>query len=193
MSRKIGILLAGTVFALLIPMAAGAASGESGAGWGWLETIGRWFNLLFLLGLIFYFARKPAARFFADRRQAIRKEIHEAAELRRQAQKKLAEIEARLETLDQELEQIREDARHQAELERQRILDQAAREADKIAASARREIDGLGRAVRKDLKAYAASLSVQLAEKRIRRDLTDEAEDRVVEAFFADLSAKGGR
>ncbi len=175
------------------PLAAMAASEEGGAGWGWIETAGRWFNLLVLFGVIYFAVRTPLGGYFEERRAGIQKQITEAVRARQAAEEKLAKMEARMKNLDGELAAIREEARRQSDLERQRIAEQAASEGEKIMAAANREIEGLSLAVRKELKAYAAQLAVQLAEEQIRGRLTDEAEKRVIDGFFADLSARAGR
>ncbi len=179
--------------ATLAPLAAAASGGEAEAGWGWVETVGRWVNLLVLVGGLVYFARGPVGRYFQERREGIQKQIREAVEARKAAEEKLAAIEARMKGLDQELEEIRLEAERQARLERDKISEQAALEAEKIVASARREIEGLSLSVSKDLKAYAARLAVELAERKIRGELTEQTEKRVMESFFSSLASRGGR
>ncbi len=179
--------------AILTPLAAAASGAEAEAGWGWVETAGRWVNLLVLFGGIFYFARGPVGRYFDQRRERIQEQIREAVAARKAAEEKLAAIEARMQGLDRELEEIRLEAERHAELERAKIAEQAAHEAEKIVAAARREIEGLSLSVSKDLKAYAARLAVELAEKKIRGELTDQAEKRVMESFFSSLAARAGR
>ncbi len=191
-NRFIATLL---IFAVttLAPLAAAASGGEAESGWGWVETAGRWFNLAVLFGGIFYFARGPVGRYFQQRREGIQAQIREAVAARKAAEEKLAAIEARMRGLDRELEEIRLEAERQAELERVKIAEQAGQEAEKIVAAARREIEGLSLSVSKDLKAYAAQLAVELAEKKIRGEMTDQAEKRVMESFFSSLAARAGR
>ena len=75
-------------------------------GWGWLDPVGRWVNLLILVGGLFYVLRIPASKFFDERRQGIRQQMQEAEMSRQEIEKKLADIENRLGNLDQELAEI---------------------------------------------------------------------------------------
>ncbi len=159
--------------------------------WGWLEGVGRFTNLFILFGVICYFVRKPFKKFFADRRQSIQQEMSQAGRDREAAAKKLNSVETRMENLDQELAALRKEAEKEAGLERERLLDQAARDAEKIIESTRREVDSLTRAARKQLKDYAAQLSLEMAEQRIRKEISEQDEERVAERFFARFSPDG--
>ncbi len=169
-----------------------AAAAAEGEGWGWWETIGRWFNLALLFGVIIYAARIPAREYFARRRQEIQREILEARQAREDAERRLAEIEARMNNLDVELEKLRQQADQEAAAERERILEQARRDAEKIRASAGREIEGIGRTVRKQLREYAAELAVELAEDRIRSKMGEPEQRRLAEKFFNGLESRAG-
>lgn len=169
-----------------------AAAEAEGGGWGWLETIGRWFNLAVLFGLIAYAVRQPAREFFANRRSEIQREMREAQEARKAAEKRMAEIEARMENLDAELEKIRAQGDQEARAERERILEMGKQESEKVLAQAKREIEGLGRSLRKDLQEYMADLAVELAEEQLRSKMTQQTDERLMERFFAGLSSQQG-
>lgn len=188
---KTGLAVGLLVVAALFPEGAAAAATE-GTGWGWLETIGRWFNLLLLLGLVGYFLKDRAILFFRDRREGIRKQKEEAQAARQDSRRKLAAARARIQNLDNEREQIRAQAKIDAEAERQRIIDQADQEAKRILKQAQREIEGLRRTLRRDLKDYAAQLAVELAEEKIRREMSPADEHHAVNRFLGELQSASG-
>jgi len=158
------------------------AAGESG--WGWLEPIGRWFNLIVLVGVILYFVRKPAQKFFAERRAGIQSEMQKAAKTREAVEEKLAEMDRRLADLDSELLAIREEAKKEADLDRQRLLKEAEQEAQKIVDHARSEIEGMSRTASKDLKRYAAELALEMAEEKLRRKVDTSRNEQMAERFL---------
>jgi len=174
-------------FLVLCPATLLAAAGGEGGSWGWIETVGRWVNLVILFGGIFYFVRKPAARFFARRRLEIQNSIAEAAEVSEKAQAELARIRARVDSLEHELASIQAESAREAEEERGRILEQAAHESDRIVSQARREIDGLSRSARKDLRSYAAELAVKLAEGNLKKRIGREQQKRLTDRFVSGL------
>ena len=183
-----GIILAAVLIIIsFLCLPAFASSGEE-VDWGWIETIGRWFNLLILFGLIYYFARVPVSKFLVNRREGIRKEIQEAHAAREEAERKLADMEARMRDLDTELEAIRRQAEAEARKERERILEQAGEESRKIVASAEREIEGLTRAARQDLRHYVVELSMEMASRRMAAEIDSEAERRIMNRFLVQLT-----
>ena len=95
------LLLAGS---FIFPETVFAA--EEGNAWGIWFDLGRVFNLLLVVGVLVWIARKPLSNFFANRSQAIREELAEAQRARLDAESKLAEIEARMSRLDDELKEI---------------------------------------------------------------------------------------
>lgn len=158
--------------------------------WGLAETLGRWFNLVVLFGVIIYFTREPIGRFLRDRREGIQREIREARNARDEAQSQLAEAEERVRRLDEELEEIRRKAQMEADAERARLVAQAEQEAQRIVTSAKREIEGLSRSARQDLRAYVAQLSVELAEGRIKESLDQRGHKRIIDRFIQNLGRR---
>jgi len=182
-------LLAAAVASLALPGAAWAAEG-AGEKWGiWLEA-GRLLNLLLVVALLVWVARKPLANFFASRSQAIRDQLAEAQKARLDAERRVAEINAHMSSLEDELAEIKATAERDAREEYQRLLADAERDAQKIVERARREIDGMTRAAQLELKEHTAALSVELAKEKIRNELTDDDRKRLFSRFVAKL---GGR
>jgi len=161
-------------------------------GWGWIETIGRWVNLLILFGVIVYFVRIPFQRFFAGRGTAISDEIRSSADAYEKARAERAALEERVGNIDAELAAIRQEAEKQAELERERVRDQARKDSDRLVEGARREIENLTRAAQKDLREYAAELAIKLAETRINQEIRPKDERKVVDRFFVTLGQDKG-
>ena len=190
--KKKTLLIGFGLICILYPLSSQAAGGSESSTWGWVETVGRWFNLFVLFGVIYYFTRVPMKRFFVDRRLNIQSEIQEARKAQELAEEKLAAIEERISNLDQELAEIRQETEREAELERRQLLEQAEREAEKMLVAVRQEIDGLSRSTQERLREYAAHLSVQLAEEQIRQDMNDGDEDRVIDRFFVKLNESHG-
>ncbi|RPJ62346.1 MAG: hypothetical protein EHM23_03455 [Acidobacteria bacterium] len=174
----------------VLPLVAFAAEEGHEEGWGWIETIGRWVNLFILFGVIIYFIRIPAKRFFAGRATSIGDEIRSSADAYEKARSERAKLEDRVTNIDQELASIREEAERQAHLERERVREQAQKDAERLLENARREIENVTRASQKELKEYAAELAVDLAERRIGREIRPQDERKVVDRFFVSLGEK---
>jgi F-type H+-transporting ATPase subunit b len=153
-------------------------------------NLGKLVNLLLVLAVLVWVVRKPLANFFASRTHAIREQLAEAQKARQEAEAKLAQIEASMSSLDDELRRIREDAEREAQEEYERQVAAAEKDAEKLIARARQEIDGMTRAAQAGLKEHAAGLSVELAQARIRSEMTAEDHERLFARF---VSKVGGQ
>ncbi len=185
------MMLALQVFlCLLVPEVVwGAEAGQQK--WGVFLTLGRFFNLAVVVGILMWVARKPLASFLVSRTQSIQEQLSEAQKVRGEAEAKLAEIQSRMSRLDDELRALKETAERQAQEEYRRLVAEAERDAEKIVERARREIGGMTRAAQMELKAYVAELSIRLAEENIRAEITEEDRGRIFARFVTRLGGKG--
>jgi F-type H+-transporting ATPase subunit b len=140
-------------------------------------------NLLLLLAVIGYFARKPILGFFAERRSEIQGELRRTAELKAEAEARYAEWQRRLTELDAELESIRATARERAEAERERIRTDAEAAAERIRADARAAVQQELRRARERLREEAAELAIEIAAQRLAEGLTPADRDRLLDEF----------
>lgn len=182
-------LLLGAGIYLALPGFAAAAEGEGGRSELWLG-IGKLANLILVIAVLVWVARKPLANFFAVRTQTIRDQLAEAQKARAEAETRLAQIEASMSHLDSELREIKANAEKESWEEYQRLAAIAERDAEKLVERARREINGMTRAAQTELKAHAAELSIQLAKEKIQTEMTEEDRRRLFERFVAKV---GGR
>jgi len=182
-AAAIRIALAG---ALLLAAPAGAAEGGESA----LRDIGfRVLNVLMLLALLLYFARKPIQNFFSERRNRIRDEIKQASELRREAEERHSKWQRRLVDLEAELESIRGAARERAEREREQILADARAAAQRIQSDAHMAIDRDMRRAVEQLRSEAADLAVELAGEMLAEKITADDRERLLDEFIARIES----
>jgi F-type H+-transporting ATPase subunit b len=182
-------LLVGAVVMLAMPQGLWAAEGVEGRS-ELVLNLGKLINLLLVVTVLVWVARKPLASFFASRTQAIRDQLAEAQKARQDAEARLAHIEASMSSLDDELRQIRENAEQEAHEEYQRLVAAADKDSEKIVARARQEIEGMTRAAQVELKEQAAELSVALAKTRIQSEMTDEDRARLFARFVSKVGGE---
>jgi F-type H+-transporting ATPase subunit b len=170
-----------------------AASHDAAAGHGephgeslWV-TLARFANFAILVGVIYWLARKPLADHLAARGAQIRKDLVDAAELRTTATARLKDIEAKLAALPGELDQLRKRGAEELESERIRMREAATAERDRLVEQTRREITSQSRAARGQLRAYAATLAVDVAESRLRATLTAAEQASLVDEYAAQM------
>lgn len=167
------------------------AASPEGVGWGMLDPIGRWLNLLILFGGLIYVLRGPAKDFFASRRADIQSQLRRADETRKAAELELEEAKRRTKGLDAEIERLQLQARKEAEAEAERIRCQAEEESRRILAIAGREIENLGESVRQDLRQYAVDLSVRLAAEKVKDKMDEAQQAEEIDRFLDELTSGG--
>ena len=165
-----------------------AASGSSG--WGWVETVGRWFNLAVLVGIIAYFLRLPLRQFLADRKRGIQEGISSAGRALQEAEERLSVVQVQMQGLDEELAGMRKATAEEAEAERLRVLERSQRDVDRLTRRAETEIRLLTRVARNELRSHAADLAVGLARQKLSQELTPEEDARVVGRAVEHLNSR---
>ena len=146
------------------------------------------FNFAVIAGTVLWFSKKNLPGLFRSRTASIQKAMQEAHQASEDANRRLAEIEARLSRLDTEIEGMRAAAEKEAAAEEARIKAAAAEDARKIVEAAEQEIAAAAKLARRELTAYAADLAVSLAAKQIKVDpATDQA---LVRGFAQNLAQK---
>ena len=134
-----------------------------------------------------YLVAKKGGPFFAARSQSIRKGIAEAEQIRASAEASAAEVERRLAGLQAEIEGLRAHAHNEQAAEAARIREQTSAVRDRIREHSQREIESAGKAARLELTRYAAQLALDLAEQKIRRQITPEIQAALVDNFARNL------
>jgi F-type H+-transporting ATPase subunit b len=148
----------------------------------WLCII---FNLVVLLVVLGIPMKKRLPGFFKGRTEVIQKRLEESRKTTEEARRRLAEVEDRLSRLDTEIAQMRSEAEAGAQAEEQRVLAAVEEERRRIVQSAEQEIAMAANSARRELKAFAADLAVDLAEKKIQsRQIADQS---MVQEFASQL------
>ena len=155
----------------------------------WLCVI---LNFAVIAGVLIWVSRTKLVSAFRARTQLIQKGIEEARKASAEANQRLAEIEARLAKLGEEIGAMSAAAEKEAAAEEARLKAAAEEDAHKIVTSAEQEIAAAAKSARRELKAYVADLAVSLAQTKIFVDnSTDQA---LVRSFSSELgtSETGG-
>jgi len=147
-------------------------------------------NFVVVAALIFWAGRRYLPGLFRDRSAAIQRAIEEARKASEDAQRRLAEVEARLAKLGDEIAAMKTVAERDVAEEEARIQAAAEEDARKIVAGAEQEIAAAAKSARRDLITYAADLAVSLAQRQIH---VDAGTDQALVRNFADRLSDGGK
>lgn len=190
------ILLSSSVFAQPRENAESGASHyaagpveEQHSGRGIVDVIARVVNFGILAGTLYYLLRSPIRNYLSDRGTQIRSDLVNAAQMRRDAQAQIDEIDRRMAALPAELEALRAQGAQEIAHEEARIRQAAAAERDRLLAQARRDIDLQVKVAERELVAHAADLAIGVAAGRIKNAMTDDDQKRLVDRYVEGLKA----
>lgn len=167
---------------------ASAAGGEVHNSWLDIDTW-KTLNFAVLALALFFLGRKPAKNFFSSRRKQISDELKDLEQKKTDAEKQLAEYQARFKNLDQESEQILEDYVKQGEKAKERIIAQAEAQAAKLEDMAKRNIEQEFKAARLQLQQEIAGLAIEKAEAVIRESISSDDQDKLVDDYLKKVVA----
>jgi F-type H+-transporting ATPase subunit b len=134
--------------------------------------------VVFVLGK---FAWGPVLSLLREREQFIHNSLSDAKRDRDDAEARLKEYAAKLQTAHAEAVTIVEAARGDAERLRQELREKAKSEAEGIIKNAQQQIQLETARALQHIRTEAVDLSVQIASKLIQRNLTKEDNERLIE------------
>jgi F-type H+-transporting ATPase subunit b len=149
----------------------------------------KWINFALLVAGLGYLLMKTLPPFFKSRTAEIQQGILEAQAIKKDAEKRAAEMDARMAALGSEIEGFRSQSQSEMAQEADRIRQETARQMGRLEQQAQAEIETAGKIARRELKAFAAKLALDLAEKRVKDRLDQSVDALLVDDFVRDLEA----
>jgi F-type H+-transporting ATPase subunit b len=110
-----------------------------------------------------------------------------------EAEARAAEVQAKLGNLEKEIGGLRTSAREEREREADRIRRDTQAEIARIHYQAEMEIDSAGKQARLDVQRAAASLAIDLAEKKVRARMSPDVQSALLETFLKELTGEAAR
>lgn len=191
-SKGVLRVIATTAPVLIAGVAQASGDSHEGAEEVLKQTIYQGLNLALLLGVLFYFGRKPISEFFSNRRSEIHSELNEAARLLAEAEQRNSELQRRLVDLGSEIEEIREEAGRRAEEEAERILADANATAERIRRDAQAGVAQELRRAQSALRDEAADLALEMATRKLSEQVGEADRERLVDEFILRVEANSG-
>lgn len=144
-------------------------------------------NFLILAGILYKFLFKPLAAFMEKRAEGIRHSLEEAKRARDEVVRARAEYEESLRAARQEAAALRQQMDREMAEERERLLQQSRDAAQRLLTQARSEIEQEVRRAKAELRGEAVHLSLTAAERLLRRSLTEADHRRLAEQTIQEL------
>ncbi len=152
-------------------------------------TLGIFVIVVLVLGK---FAWGPVLKLLQDREAFIHKSLSDAKRDRDEADARLRDYAAKLQTAQAEAVAIIEDARKDAERLRDELRQRARTEADTMIKNAERQIELQTSRAMQQIRQEAVDLSVTIASKLLQRNITREDNERLISDALKQIESGSG-
>jgi F-type H+-transporting ATPase subunit b len=132
-------------------------------------------------------AAKPLRNFVLERHQTIRRDLDEAARLRKEAEAKLREYEAKVKNVDAEVDALLGGLRKESEAEKARIVAAAEQQAERLKADAQRQIEAEIARARSELRQAVVEAAVTTADTILRKQFGADDQRKLAERYVHEL------
>jgi F-type H+-transporting ATPase subunit b len=136
------------------------------------------------------FAWGPVLGLLQQREEFIHRALADAKRDRDEAEARLKEYAAKLQSAHAEAATIVEDARRDAERLREEVRQRAKSEGEKLISSAERQIQLQTNRALEQIRREAVDLSVMIASKIIQRNLTKEDNERLIDEALKQVEGR---
>ena len=142
------------------------------------------FNFIILCAILGFFCYKPVLKVLDDRKARIKNDLDSAAQSKAAAEELKVSYEAQLKDAQAKAQEIVDKAVKEAKVQAQAQIDEAHASIAKAKEQASQQIE------RERKKAQVAVLSCDIAAKIISKNMTPDANDRLIAESIAKLDAK---
>ena len=155
-----------------------------------LWTIGfTLFNAVILFLIMRKFLFKPVNSFIENRKASIKSEIENAANIKGQALEFKAEFESKMANINNERAVIINDARKRGDEIYHKFKTDGEKERERILKNAETETDLMVEKAKEELRKETVTLSIDIAQQLIKKELDTDTNRKMVDSIINDLSA----
>jgi F-type H+-transporting ATPase subunit b len=147
-------------------------------------------NFAVLMFILVRFGGPAINKVLRARHDQLKVDLEEAKRLRTEAEERFRRHEQRLANLEHEIEVMLQSIRQEAEQEKARIIASAEEKARRIQDETRFQLDQQVKEAELRFRAEVAQAAVRVAEELLRRSVTASDEQRLAQAFVAELAAR---
>jgi F-type H+-transporting ATPase subunit b len=149
-------------------------------------------NFFIIAGVIGYLAVKQGGPLLSARSKEIRDGLAAGEKAKAEADARAKQVQAQLANLDREVAAMRTTAKEEREREADRIRRETQTEMSRIRVQAEHEVESAGKMARIEVQRVAAKMAVELAERKVRANMSPEIQAALLQGFVADLPRNDG-
>ena len=161
---------------------------EEGASSSPLDFVWKVVNLLILIGIIYWFARKPVSSALRNSVENARNQLAESRRMEEKSMAQMKQMREKLTGLEKETKAIVEKAKQEASDEKERIIEEGKKEIERMREQARFSIEQEYRKAEYQLRQWLAAESVKLAEEKLKKEMSETRQKDLVKEYLDQLS-----
>lgn len=175
-------------FSIGILLSSEGALWAAGGGGGFSSDV-IWQILAFIFIVIFLVRalKKPLGSFLVKRRNEIRSSLEQASSKEGEANRLLGDWEKKIIFMNQEISALHQSIRREGEEERQKIVERAHEENERIRKQAQVIAEQEVKKARASLKKEMVDLSVELAEKLLKKTIQPQDQERLIREYMGKM------
>jgi F-type H+-transporting ATPase subunit b len=175
------------LFLILASIAYASGGGEGGHEGGksqWFEFFWKTLDFIVLVGFLYWMLAAKIKEFFVGRRNDIKESLEKTARLKAEAEEKFRDYSEKIDKASAEIDGIFAMIKAQGVAEKQKIIEDAEKAARKMKEDAQARIEQELKKASYQLRAEAVSLSVQMAEEILKRNITAQDHEAMVKEYM---------
>ncbi len=191
-SKKYKFFIVCVLLSVFCVLSFGIAFASEGTGppASWQDWLWRIVNFAILVFILVKFGGKPLKEFLRKRTELIEKTLREAEEAKELAKKALEEVQSRLQGADREVGDILDTAKRAGEKEKEVLIAQGKTLQNKVFEQTKANIAYELQKAKEEIRAEAAAMAIELAEKNIKEKLGKKEHEKLIEESIKKLEAR---
>ena len=161
---------------------------EEGASTSSLDFVWKVVNLLILIAIIYWFARKPVSSALRNSAGNARNQLEESRRMEEKSMTQMKQMREKLTGLEKETNAMVKKAKQEASAEKDRIIEEGKKEIESMRDQARFSIEQEYRKAEYRLRQWLAAESVKLAEQKLKQEMSGTRQNKLVKEYLDQLS-----
>ncbi|WP_233258348.1 F0F1 ATP synthase subunit B [[Phormidium] sp. ETS-05] len=149
------------------------------------------FNLVIVIGVLFYFGRQVVGNILSERRSRIETAIGEAEKRQKDAAAALAAQQQKLTQAQAEAERIKAEAAQRAATAKEAILAQAKADVERLRSEAVQDLSAARERAIAEVRARVTAMALERVEGQLKSQLDEGKQQKLVDRSIASIG--GGR
>jgi len=144
---------------------------------------------LSLVAVLGKFAWRPFLKVLEDREEGIRRAVNDATQARQSAESLKAQYQKDLAEAQIRADALYKQAQSDAQKLREQLMADAHAESARLMTQTQNQLQEEKQKVLRDIRKEVADLSVQMAEKLLRRSMTPQVQEEIISSFLKEVDS----